>query len=640
MSAPLLHGEIEAPRPLRVTGGKISLTGWCLAAGVPAAPPVRLVTDSGSFPMSTREPRSDVPRLLPAEPASPHCGFTLAGVLPPGIHLARFEAQAPGGDWRIFKQFTIAVEASPFAAVLDEPVSEGTLRDRVKVGGWALDPAQPVSALNLRYGHREISCRIDGLRRDVAAAFPDVPHANRAGFVSEDFLVAGHGPVRVKARLADGRTVVAPTKVSFSIATDENHGPELDLTAARIGLEAVDRPDRIGTPAPTDRPRNVLFVIYGNYISNSALQVAGIANEFGAAGHDCVISAPRDPSTAAHLKAPRFRTMLHDEAIATGGGFRNGRGPDVIHAWTTRERVRTASLEIQRRYGGVLVVQLEDNEREILAQTLQRPWAELSTLPAADLDRLVTPDLSHPVRSREFLAGAKGITTIVDALREFVPAGVPCVTLWPAADARYFYPQPVPEAFRRTLRLAPDTTVLFYPGNAHAANAAEMRELYSAVLELNRRGSPVILIRAGEDSVDFLRELAAEVAPYVIALGPILHHRHLPALMALADIFVQPGAPDAFNNYRFPSKLPEFFSLGRPVVLPRTNLGLHLRHGVDAYLLDRADAAGIVAAVAELRRDRGLCSRLSQGALAYAAIHFSWRRTAESLATFYAGLTG
>ena len=28
--APLLHGEIESPRPLRASDGKIKLTGWCL----------------------------------------------------------------------------------------------------------------------------------------------------------------------------------------------------------------------------------------------------------------------------------------------------------------------------------------------------------------------------------------------------------------------------------------------------------------------------------------------------------------------------------------------------------------------------------------------------------------------------------
>ena len=108
--------------------------------------------------------------------------------------------------------------------------------------------------------------------------------------------------------------------------------------------------------------------------------------------------------------------------------------------------------------------------------------------------------------------------------------------------------------------------------------------------------------------------------------------------MALADIFVQPGEPDAFNDYRFPSKLPEFFALGRPVILPRTNLGTLVRHGTDAYVLDRADAAGIAAAVRELRANPALAEKLGRGATAFAAQHFSWRRSAEALANFYLSL--
>ena len=55
-------------------------------------------------------------------------------------------------------------------------------------------------------------------------------------------------------------------------------------------------------------------------------------------------------------------------------------------------------------------------------------------------------------------------------------------------------------------------------------------------------------------------------------------------------MLVQPGRPDAFNDYRFPSKLPEFLASGRPVMLPRTNIGLHLEDGVEALLLGHGDA--------------------------------------------------
>ncbi|MCF7760826.1 MAG: glycosyltransferase family 4 protein [Cephaloticoccus sp.] len=638
MSTSMLCGEIESSRPLRARGGKITITGWCLVKGQREPPPVRLVTNAGELAMIARHDRADVAALMPDEPAAATSGFSLAGSLPPGIHLGRCEALLPDGTWQAFRQLSIASEAPPFIAVLDEPIYYGTLHDRVKVGGWALDPLRPTAELFLRYGHREISCVINQLRADVPLAYPDTPHAMQAGFTSEDFLVAGHGPVRVRARLADGTTLVASTKVSFSIATDENHSPELDLTAPRIGLGTVCSTRPPNPPVPiTLSHRNILFILPGNFAANSALHVTALANELVAAGFTCSVAAAHNLKALYQHERPLFSGITHEDAAA-GVTFPDGRGPDLIHAWTTRENVRRLAERIRSLYGSKLVVHLEDNEQEILAVTLGRNWQELVTADDAELDRIVPDDLSHPRHSQIFLESANGVTVITDGLREFAPADRPCHTIWPAADARYFGPRTRPDDFRRILDPTPGTTMLFYHGNVHASNRAEVRELYAAVLELNRTSDPVMLLRTGLDTIDFLGEMATDVAPYVINIGLILH-RHIAPLMALADIFVQPGVPGAFNDYRFPSKLPEFFSVGRPVVLPRTNLGKNLRHGRDAYVLERADANGIIGAIRTLRKDPALCEQLARGALAYAREHFNWQRSAAALATFYNSLS-
>lgn len=636
MSAPRPLGEVESPRPLRAVDGHLAGSGWCIFPGETAAPEVRLRIGETILPATSGHPRADVARLLAHEPAAANSGFTFAGAVPAGAHGAVFEARAPDGAWQPFKRLSLAADAAPFAAVIDTPIAAGTLHDRVKVAGWALDRSAAVTALKLRYGHREIDCAIGQPRADVPRLFPDAPHAARAGFVTEDFLVAGHGPVRVRARLADGRVALAPTAVSFSVATDENHPASLDLTAARVALPGYAPAPAAPPPPPAARPLNILFVLPGSFASNNALHAAGLANELAAAGHRCAVAVAHDLETIAHHAAPAFAALTHDDAPAYR--FANGRAADVVHAWTTRELVRRAATAVLAQQPARLIVHLEDNEQQILAHALGRDFVELTALDDAELDRLVPPALSHPRRGRDFLARADGVTLITARLREFAPVAARCHTIWPAADARYFYPRPRPDAFRRALQLGPDATVLFYPGNVHAANAAEMRELYAAVARLNAGGVPVTLIRTGNDSVDFLGAHASRVREHVLELGQILHHRHLPPLMALADIFVQPGAPDAFNDYRFPSKLPEFFSLGRPVVLPRANLGEKVRHGVDAYVLERADAAGIERAVRELRANPALAARLAEGAVKFAAENFSWRRSAETLASFYASL--
>jgi glycosyltransferase involved in cell wall biosynthesis len=621
--APL--GEVETPRPWRGRDGTLRLAGWCLLDGSAAVPPVRLRVGERCF-AADRGPRPDLAASLPAQPAAAAAGFSVAATLPTGVHVLEFEARTPDGSWRPFRSGVAAVERPDFRAALDQPLAHGVLRDRVKVGGWAAADRR-IATLEVRYGHRSLPCRL-GLPR------PDTPEG---GFESADFLVAGHGPARLRATLSDGAVRVARTGVAFAIAEDENHPRALALAEAeRVPLPRGERRAPAAAPA-APRARNVLFLLHGSFAANSALHVAALANELAATGHDCAVAVPHDVATIAHLDAPRFRALTFEQA-AEGGGFPDGRGPDIVHAWTTREAVRRLAEEVRARHGGAIVVHLEDNEQEVLAQALGRPFAELDALPDTELDRIVPPDLSHPRRSREFLARATGVTLITEKLREFVPSATRTLTLWPAADERHFHPRPVPTAFRAAVQLPPDTTVLFYHGNVHAANAAEVRELYVAVARLNASGLPATLIRSGLDAVDLLGADDGRLRAHVLELGQVLHHRHLPPLMALADVFVQPGAPDAFNDYRFPSKLPEFFALGRPVVLPRTNLGAQVRHGVDAYVLERADADGIVRAVRDLHADPALARRLADGAVAFAARNFSWRRSAEALAMFYAAL--
>lgn len=658
-----IHSEIETARPLRAVDGLVNVVGWCLAEEMNDAPEVRLVAllvsdeiegvevdaslassiQSGGLgqtvlPMTRRIERVDVPELFPGHPAAGRCGFVIEGSLPAGVYLANFEARCPDGGWQVFKSLSLAVEGVPFRGAVEVPQSRGTINTRVHVEGWALHPVHEVKELSLRYGHQSLPCTLGRPREDIAAVQHGATHAGRSGFRSKTILSAGHGALRLKARLADGSVAVARTALSVDIRTDENYGLELDLRSSRVSLPGYGHRHSEPTEQAAE-PLNILFVLHGDFTSNSALQVCALANELAKSGHDCVVAVPRDRETVSRQASPRFRACLHKDAVVHGGEFANGRGPDVIHSWTTREFVRIATLEIQRRHGGRVVIQLEDNEQELLAQTTGRSWPELERLTAVELDQLVPPELSHPIRSREFLAAADGVTVIVDRLRDFVPAGKPCVTVWPAADARYFFPRPPAPDFRQLIDATSGTMVIFYHGNVHAANAAEMRELYGAVVQLNDDGCRTTLLRAGVDRVAFLGALAPRTRPHVIELGQILTHRHLPPLMALADVFVQPGNPDAFNDFRFPSKLPEFFAIGRPVILPRTNLGEHVRHGIDAYVLERADAPSIAAAVQELRRDRVLHDRLSRGAVAFAETHFSWARSAAVLAKLYGALT-
>ena len=379
---------------------------------------------------------------------------------------------------------------------------------------------------------------------------------------------------------------------------------------------------------------NILFVLYNDFACNSASHVHALANELAKLGHDCVVAVPANKESRSNLGAARYREVDFGEALTEEFAFTDGRGPDLLHAWTPREVVRTFCETMQKRHACHLFVHMEDNEWHLLACSLAIPWNRLVLYDDEDLDRMMQPHLSHPRKGLAFMAAADGITVIIDRLRELVPQNVPTLELWPAADETLFRPLPKTEHAREILRIPRNSAVIVYTGNVHAANAHEMRSLYLAVAILNREGQPTTLVRAGRNFHPFLGPREEWALQYSIELGAV-PHKEIPSLLAMADILVQPGRADRFNDYRFPSKLPEFLSAGRPVVIPNTNIASRMTHREHAFILPNASALAIVDAAREILGDAKLRDRLSRGSIEFSKAHLSWRRSAGKLSLFY-----
>jgi glycosyltransferase involved in cell wall biosynthesis len=376
---------------------------------------------------------------------------------------------------------------------------------------------------------------------------------------------------------------------------------------------------------------NILFVLYHDFTSNSAIHVHNFASHLAAQGHGVAVAVPENKETAENLGGRPYAVALFDECVGTWNAlFANGKGPNIVHAWTPRENVRLFCEKLLGFTSFTLVIHLEDNEELILEVNLGRPFHELEKTASFRGPQ----NLSHPQNYRRFLASASGITLIMDRLEKFVPPGVPRLILWPGADRQLFFRQEKDEPFLAGLGVPPENIVLCYTGNVHSANAREVRSLYLAAAILQREGVPTTLIRAGKDYCAFLgpdEKWAREVS---VDLGYV-KHVDIPRVLGLADFLVQPGADDAFNEYRLPAKLPEFFAMGRPVLLPLTNVGRFVRHGEEAWISPKMDALGIVDALKTLRADNELVQRLSEGALAFCEEHFNWNKNAGTLERFY-----
>ena len=374
---------------------------------------------------------------------------------------------------------------------------------------------------------------------------------------------------------------------------------------------------------------NVLFVLYESLESNGALHVHHFANQLATLGVHCALAIPAGPLEVALPGGRRYSTLGFAEVGAVARAFPDGRGPDLIHAWTPRERVRIFSEAVLRRYPVPLLVHLEDNEDCLAERLLNKPLARLA-------EGEVPGTLSHPRRSREFLAKAQGATVITERLAEFVPDGLPWTLLWPGADTDTFHPRP-PGSDRFGIR--PNAFVMAYTGNVHPANAREVRSVYVAAALLTREGQPTVVLRTGKDFCNFLGDDDSWARSHRVELG-FVPHGDLPQVLARADLLVQPGRPDRFNDYRLPSKLPEYLAMGKAVLLPRANLGHHLVHREQALVYPVVDALAIVDAVRLLLEEPGLAARLGQGALVFARSRLAWRDSAARLLAFYRTVCG
>lgn len=240
----------------------------------------------------------------------------------------------------------------------------------------------------------------------------------------------------------------------------------------------------------------------------------------------------------------------------------------------------------------------------------------------------------HAGTDRDLLTRVAGFTVPTDELGHIVPAQTPRLILWPGADSKLFYWRPKDQALLAQLRIPINSLVVCYPGDVNGTNERDVRSLYLATAMLNREGVAVTLVRAGRDYRDFLGPDAQWARKYSIELG-YLAHAEIARVLSLADFLIQPGVTNTPNDFWLPLKLPEFFAMGRPVIMPHVGVGRFARNGIDAWVLPKVDALGIFEALQHLRSNEALTRKLGEGAAEFHKQHFDWKTSAAKLEGFY-----
>jgi len=398
-----------------------------------------------------------------------------------------------------------------------------------------------------------------------------------------------------------------------------------------VSHQAVVRHERNSRPT-----LRILFVLPQAIDSNCGYHVERLAAGLQAQGTECMAAVPQNANPSSVTRHLSLVTHTYAEIQKNGVSFSNGQGPDIIHAWTPREGVRQFVASLTAKTPCPVVIHLEDNEEYLTETAVGQPFAELEKLAQKELDKIIPNNRYHPIHGRRFLEQAQGLTLIIDTLEKFNFAHVPSLTILPPVDERLFYPRPINYTLRRKLDIPDNHIVLVYTGNVHAGNREEVLTLYQAVQLLNQQGHPTTLIRTGINAVPLTDGDDAWIKNFEIPLGWV-SREEIPDIMAAADMFVQPGKPGPFNDYRIPCKLPEYFAMGRPMILPGTNLGCLTVHGQEAYVLNKADGEGIAKAVLEIRGNTEISEKLAANGVNF-YLQELCNHLAEDLKTYYYGV--
>ena len=377
----------------------------------------------------------------------------------------------------------------------------------------------------------------------------------------------------------------------------------------------------------------ILFVNNSHLDTNSGIHIRNLANNLSRLGVQCTVCVPTQEDAIKEIGSVMFDVIAFPEVC------RNYRKQkyDIIHAWTPRELVRSMTEKLAGIYQCPYIVHLEDNEEALLEAFIGRPISELSHLSSKQLENLIPPHLSHPIKYKEFLQNALGITVIMDTLLEFCPKNIPSEVIWAGYEESMPWGMQMDFSLRTNMKILSSDRVIVYTGNIHLANRAEVFSLYLAVGLLNRRGIKTWLVRTGIDYVRLIDPWLNELNDYCINIGHV-PRQNLPAILSIADVLVQPGKNDAFNKYRFPAKLPEFLVTGRPVILPATNIGRFMKDGEECILLQKGNALEIAQKLEMLFQDRILCEKIGEGGRSFAQKNLKWSRSAENLNAFYQSL--
>lgn len=377
---------------------------------------------------------------------------------------------------------------------------------------------------------------------------------------------------------------------------------------------------------------NILFVLYGGVETNSFTPLALFAKELHKRGYQCaaVLHGSMEPWSDHGIRLVTPHEALEDPSRC----FSNGRKADVIHAWTPRQNVCEFVLAYQARYPTPLLIYSEDNEGWISESLIHETGKELWEMTEHAIYTKVPNSLSHPYDYKYFLGLADAITVILPQLQSDIPDWIFSDVVMLGVDLNDFSPRPLNHVLKKKFGITEQEKIIVYSGGVNQFTAAGIKALCETVMLINKRGTPCRLLRSGTGGLSVIPGMEEKHLAFVVELG-VLPRAELPELMALADVFIQPGIVSPFEDLRLPCKIPELMAMGIPTILPNCNIASFITPQQEALVHYSGTPHEMASLALEIFNNSALSTTLKLGARQFARKYFDISQKVDQLEKIY-----
>jgi glycosyltransferase involved in cell wall biosynthesis len=166
---------------------------------------------------------------------------------------------------------------------------------------------------------------------------------------------------------------------------------------------------------------------------------------------------------------------------------------------------------------------------------------------------------------------------------------------------------------------------------------AAFNMVLDAFVEVANRFPKAVFVYVG-DSVsrtEVARSIGSNGLEGKVLLTGSVEHRVIHKYMAAADILFQLSLGEEIDEYRFPTKIPEYFAMGKPVITFAHGAGRIFEDGV--HVLKHDGTPGEIARqIAILLTNPELRQRLGANARRKAEELFDWKKNVQHLSNVYA----